>query len=53
MPAGFPRSGGQGLSAANAMRYAANTPPAKDKKPRPLEDLKDEKGANENYVACL
>lgn len=38
-PEGFPRRGGQGLSAAKAIRYAANTPPAKDKTPRPVEDL--------------
>ena len=40
-PEGFPRRGGQGLSAAKAIRYAANTPPAKDKTPRPVEDLED------------
>lgn len=44
-------SGGQGLSAANARRYAAKTPPAKDKTPRPVEDLEDKNGANQNIVA--
>lgn len=39
-PVGFPRSGGQGLRAARAMRYAAKTPPATDRQPSPLSDLK-------------
>ena len=49
-PEGFPRSGGQGLSAANAMRYAANTPPPNDKKPKPAEDLENKNGSNQNTV---
>lgn len=40
-PAGIPSSGGQGLSAANAMRYAAKSPPPKDKKPKPEKDLEN------------
>lgn len=38
-PVWVPSSGGQGLSAANARRYAAKTAPPTDKKPRPAEDL--------------
>lgn len=38
-PADCPRSGGQGLRAANAIRYAAKIPPPTDRKPSPQEDL--------------
>lgn len=53
MPAACPRSGGQGLSAANAMRYAAKTPPPSDKKPKPVEDLGNQNWSNHNKVANI
>lgn len=50
IPEELSRSGGQGLSAANAMRYAANTPPPADKNPKPVEDLENKNGSNQNTV---
>lgn len=38
-PDTLPRRGGQGLRAARAMRYAANTPAPRDMIPRPTDDL--------------
>lgn len=38
-PAESPSSGGQGLRAANAMRYAAKTPPPTERTPSPEGDL--------------
>lgn len=49
-PAEFSRRGGQGLIAANAMRYEANAIPPIDRKLRPVEDLENKHGVNQNTV---